>query len=142
MRIFPALLLFVLGVVNIVSVLTPAINQRLSFLRGFLPTNAIDASNFFVLIAGLFLLVTAAFMLKGLRMAWYFAVVLCGLSIVGNLAKAIDYEEAIFSFITLVILLISRREYYVKNNRKLGIIGIQTTLLSCAAVVLLSLIHI
>lgn len=136
MRIFPALLLFVLGVVNIVSVLTPAINQRLSFLRGFLPTDAIEASNFFVLIAGLFLLVTAAFMLKGLRMAWYFAVVLCGLSIVGNLTKAIDYEEATFSFITLLILLISRREYYVKNNRKLGIIGVQTTLLSCAAVVL------
>jgi phosphatidylglycerol lysyltransferase len=136
LRIFPALLLFVLGVVNIVSVLTPAINQRLSFLKGVLPTDAIEASNFFVLIAGLFLLVTAAFMLKGLRMAWYFAVVLCGLSIVGNITKAIDYEEAIFSFVTLLILLVSRREYYVKNNRKLGIIGVQTTLLSCAAVLL------
>lgn len=124
-----------LGVVNIVSVLTPAIDARLSFLKGFLPTDAIDVSNFFVLITGLFLLVTAAFMLKGLRMAWYFAVALCGLSIVGNLTKAIDYEEAIFSLLTLVILFVSRKEYYVKNNRKLGIFGIRTTLLSCAAVI-------
>ena len=135
LRIFPALLLFVLGVVNIVSVLTPAIDARLSFLRGFLPTDAIDVSNYFVLITGLFLLVTAAFMLKGLRMAWYFAVALCGLSVVGNLTKAIDYEEAIFALVTLVVLFISRKEYYVKNNRKLGIIGIRTTLLSCAAVI-------
>ncbi len=135
LRIFPALLLFVLGVVNIVSVLTPAINARLSFLRGILPDNAIDVSNYFVLIAGLFLLVTAAFMLRGLRMAWYFAVGLSIISLVGNLTKAIDYEEAILSLITLAMLFVSRKEYYVRNYRKLGIFGVQTTLLSCAAVV-------
>lgn len=136
MRVFPALLLLLLGIVNIISVLTPAINQRLQFVSDFLPVNAIAASNYFVLITGLFLLVTAAFMLKGLRMAWYFAMALCVLSIIGNLTKAIDYEEAIFALSAMIILFISRKEYYIKNNRKLGIIGIQTTLLSCVAVLL------
>lgn len=136
MRIFPALLLFLLGVINIVSVLTPALDARLSFLKGFLSVDAINVSNYFVLIAGLFLLVTAAYMLKGLRMAWYFAVGLTLLSIVGNLTKAIDYEEAIFSFGTLVILLVSRKEYYVHNSRKLGYFGFKTALLGCAAVII------
>ncbi|WP_449438277.1 lysylphosphatidylglycerol synthase domain-containing protein [Pedobacter steynii] len=140
MRIVPALLLLLLGVINIVSVLTPAIHSRLAFLKDFLPIEAIRASNYFVLVAGLFLLVTAAFMLKGLRMAWYFAVALCILSLVGHLTKAIDYEEAGFSVIVLVILFGSRKEYYIKHNSRLRFIGIQTTLLSILAVLLYGVI--
>ncbi len=136
MRVFPALLLLVLGLVNIVSVLTPAVGQRLTFLKDFLPIGAITVSNYFVFITGLLLLVTAAFMLKGLRMAWYFALFFCMLSIVGNLTKAMDYEEAIFASCVLGILLISRKEYYIRNNRRLGIIGLQTTLLTSLAVLL------
>lgn len=140
MRIVPALLLLLLGIINIVSVLTPAIHSRLAFLEDFLPMAAITASNYFVLIAGLFLLVTAAFMLKGLRMAWYFAIALCILSLVGHLTKAIDYEEAGFSIIVLVILLGSRKEYYIKHNSRLRFIGIQTTLLSILGVLLYGII--
>jgi len=136
MRIVPALLILALGIVNIVSVLTPAIHERLVFLKNFLPVSAIAASNYFVLVAGLFLLVTAAFMLKGLRMAWYFALALCLLSLIGNLTKAIDYEEATFSVIVIIALIASRKEYYVKHNSRLRYLGIQTTLLSVAAVVL------
>lgn len=136
MRIIPALMILVLGIVNIVSVLTPAIHERLVFLKNFLPVSAIAASNYFVLVAGLFLLVTAAFMLKGLKMAWYFALALCLLSLVGNLTKAIDYEEAVYSVIVIIGLVFSRKEYYVKHNSRLRFIGIQTTLLSVAAVVL------
>ncbi|MDO7743616.1 MAG: lysylphosphatidylglycerol synthase domain-containing protein, partial [Pedobacter sp.] len=136
MRIIPALLILALGIVNIVSVLTPAIHERLIFLKNFLPVSAIAASNYFVLVAGLFLLVTAAFMLKGLKMAWYLAMALCLFSLVGNLTKAIDYEEAVFSLVVIVGLIASRKEYYVKHNSKLRYIGIQTTLLSVAAVLL------
>jgi len=136
MRIIPALLILALGVINIVSVLTPAIHERLVFLKNFLPVSAIAASNYFVLVAGLFLLVTAAFMLKGLRMAWYFALALCLFSLVGNLTKAIDYEEACFSVIVIIALITSRKEYYVKHNSRLRFLGIQTTILSVFAVVL------
>lgn len=136
MRVVPALLLLILGVTNIVSVLTPAIHARLRFLKDFLPVEAITASNYFVLVAGLFLLVTAAFMLKGMRMAWYFALALCMASLVGHMTKAIDYEEATFSVIVIVILIGSRKEYYVKHNSRLRSIGIQTTLLSIFGILL------
>ena len=134
MRIIPAVLMLALGAVNIISVLTPAIKERLVFLENFLPVEAIAASNYFVLVTGLFLLITAAFMLKGLRMAWLFAVLLCMLSLVGHLTKAIDYEESLFSIFVLVILFTSRKQYYIKHNSRLRSFGIQTTLLSIAGV--------
>jgi phosphatidylglycerol lysyltransferase len=134
MRIIPPLLLLMLGMINIVSVLTPAIRTRLLFLQNFLPLEAITGSNYFVLLAGLFLLVTAAFLLKGLKMAWYFAMVLCLLSLIGHLTKAIDYEEAAFSVLVMLILVVSRKQYYIKHNSRLRSIGIQTTLLAVAGV--------
>ncbi len=136
MRILPALLLLLMGIVNLTSVLTPAIHSRLIFLKDFLPIEAIRVSNYFVLTAGLFLLVTAAFMLKGLRIAWYFGLSLCIISLIGHMTKAIDYEEASFALLVIVILFVSRKEYYIKTNPKTRSLGIQTTLLSVAAILL------
>ncbi len=140
MRIMPAALLFLLGVVNIISVLTPAISGRLHLLRNYLPNEAIHASNYFVLAAGLFLLVNAAFMLKGLRTAWWFAVILSLGSLIGHLTKAIDYEEAILAFAVLLSLFSTHKEYVVKNNPRLRIVGIQTALISVGAVLLYGVI--
>jgi phosphatidylglycerol lysyltransferase len=134
MRILPAIFLFGLGILNIVSVLTPAISERLIRLSGFLPMQVIHASNYLVVVAGLFLLVTAAFMLKGLRTAWWFAVVLSILSFIGHITKAIDYEEAAVALIVLAVLIATRKEYYIKSNPKLRNLGLQSSLLFTAAV--------
>ncbi len=140
MRVLPAFLLFILGIINIVSVLTPAISSRLSMLKDFLPVNAIDASNYFVFTAGLFLLVTAAFMLKGLRSVWWFAVFLSLGSLIGNLTKAFDYEEATVSLVVFAILIVTQKEYNIKGNPKLRFVGIQTSLLSILAVMVYGVI--
>jgi len=135
MRIVPALLLFGLGIINIISVLTPAIPERLDYIQNFIPIDAITTSNYFVILAGLFMLVTSAFMLKGLRVAWGFALLLSAISLVGHLTKAIDYEEAFVALVVIVVLWNSRKEYYVKTNPRLRFIGIQTALFSLFAVV-------
>jgi len=134
LRIFPALLIFGLGIVNIISVLTPALPERLKILDDYLLTDIVSFSNSFVLIAGLFLLVTAAFMLRGLRTAWWFALALSIISIFGHITKGIDYEEATIALLIAGSLIATRKEYYVKTNPKLGTVGIQTSLLSVAAV--------
>ena len=136
MRVMPAALLFLLGVVNIISVLTPAISGRLLLLRNYIPNEAIHASNYFILASGLFLLVTAAFMLKGLRSAWWFALLLSVGSLIGHLTKAIDYEEATIAFIVLLSLFSTRKEYVVKNNPRLRTMGLQAGLISVAAVMI------
>lgn len=140
MRIMPAALLFLLGVVNIISVLTPAVSERLHLLRDYIPREAIHASNYFILVSGLLLLINAAFMLKGLRNAWWFAMLLSIVSLIGNLTKAIDYEEAIVALIVILSLYSTRKEYVVKSNPKLSITGIQTALISVAAVMVYGVI--
>lgn len=140
MRIIPALLLLSLGIINIVSVLTPAISERVHWLKDFLPIDAIIVSNYFVLVLGLFLLVTASFMLKGLKMAWWFAFFLSFVSMIGNLTKAVDYEEAIAAFLVILVLLFTKKDYYVKNNPRLRTVGIQTAILSILAVLVYSVI--
>ncbi len=140
MRVLPAFLLFILGIINIISVLTPAIASRLTLLQDLLPVDAINVSNYFVFTAGLFLLVTAAFMLKGLRTVWWFALFLTLGSLIGHITKAIDYEEAIVSLLVIFILLATRKEYNIRGNPKLRYVGIQTALLSILAVLLYGII--
>jgi phosphatidylglycerol lysyltransferase len=134
MRIVPALFLMLLGILNIVSVLTPAIAGRLSHLKEFLPMEVIHASNYLVMTAGLFLMVTAAFMLKGLRTAWMFALILSILSFIGHITKAIDYEEAIVALLVVLVLILTYREYYIRSNPRLRNVGLQTSLLLTAAI--------
>jgi len=134
MRILPAIILFALGIINIVSVITPAISERFIRISEFLPVQVIHASNYLVLTAGLFMLVTAAFMLKGLRSAWWFAMILSGLSFIGHLTKAIDYEEATAALIVMIVLFATRKGYYIRTNPKLRNIGLQASLLFTIAV--------
>jgi phosphatidylglycerol lysyltransferase len=136
LRILPALLIFALGIVNIISVLTPALPERLSVLKDYLLVDFVSFSNSFVLVAGLFLLVTAAFMLRGLRKAWWMALVLSVISVFGHITKGIDYEEATIALLIVGSLIATRKEYYVKTNPKLGTVGIQTALLSMGAVII------
>ncbi len=136
MRIFPAILIFVLGIVNIISVLTPALPDRMRLLKDYLLVGFVSFSNSFVFIAGLFLLVTAAFMLRGLRTAWWFAIGLSIISVLGNITKGIDYEEATIALLILGSLIATRKEYHVKTNPRLGTVGIQTAMLSMGAVLL------
>jgi phosphatidylglycerol lysyltransferase len=134
MRVIPAFLIFILGFVNIISVITPALADRLQRLQNLIPVDAIDASNYFVFIAGFFMLITAAFLLKGLRNAWWIALILSLISVVGHITKAIDYEEASVALLVMVMLLVSRKEYYVKGNSRLRFVGIGTALFAILAI--------
>ncbi|SMO60296.1 phosphatidylglycerol lysyltransferase domain-containing protein [Solitalea koreensis] len=140
LRIFPAILIFALGIVNIISVLTPALKDRVHLLKNWLPMDTINASNYLVLIFGLLLIITSTFLLKGLKNAWYFAVVLSVLSLFGHLTKAIDYEEAIIAFSVLVALMLTKEQYYIIGNRKLQNISLQTTLFTFLSVVIYGVI--
>ncbi len=136
LRLAPVLLIFLLGIINIVSVMTPPIHHRLMLLREYIPLQTVHASNLLVLYIGLLLVVTAAFLLKGFRAAWIIAVVLSFLSLLGHLGKALDYEEAIFATVTLVILLATAKQYRRRASKKWLQIGFSTALFSLAAVLI------
>jgi phosphatidylglycerol lysyltransferase len=136
LRIIPAGLIFILGIVNIISALTPAMSGRLDLLKGFLPLDAINASNYLVLTSGLILIATAVFLLKGLKNAWTIALFITIISFVGNLTKAIDYEEATLALFVAISLLVTRKAYYMRGNIKLQRTGIFVSLISMSAILI------
>lgn len=117
-RIFPALAIFILGLINIISVITPPLKHRLKLGKLYLSEDTIHFSKILTLVAGILLLVTAAYLLRGLKRGWYFALILAVISFFGNIIKALDYEEASFALFIILLLLISRKEYILKTNRK------------------------
>ena len=135
-RAAPALLIFALGLVNIVSAVTPPLHNRLHLLREYLPLAAIHASHLLVLFIGLTLLVTSAFLFRGLRNAWVIALGLSILSFIGHLTKALDYEEAIVASITVIILVVTSSQYRIRSSRQSMQMGLQTVLVSFATAAL------
>jgi phosphatidylglycerol lysyltransferase len=135
-RIGPALLIFFLGVVNLVSVLTPPLADRMKLDRFYLPLEAIHASKFMVLVLGLGLLVTSAYLIKGFRIAFWIAVVFSALSLFGHVFKALDYEEASVALLTLILLAMSYKQYRIKSNIRWVRIGFITFFVALIAICL------
>ncbi|HET8572915.1 MAG TPA: phosphatidylglycerol lysyltransferase domain-containing protein [Edaphocola sp.] len=125
LRIFPSLLIFTLGIVNLLSGLSPAIHWRMHLIEKYIPIDMVHDSNDFVVAAGLALIVISAFLLRGLRSAWIMALVISVLSVGAHITKAIDYEEAIFAAIICIILIVTRKQYRIKSQKNLVQTGIK-----------------
>jgi phosphatidylglycerol lysyltransferase len=136
LRVAPALLTLALGIVNITSVVTSPIHQRMRMLHEYIPLDTIHASNLLVLFIGLSLLVTSAFLVRGLRNAWVIALALSAFSFIGHLTKALDYEEAIVAAITMVVLISTATQYRIRSSTKWMQAGLKTSVISFAAVLL------
>lgn len=136
LRLIPPFLIVLLGLINILSVLTPAIQLRLDLLLDYLPVEAINTANYLVFVAGVFLIIIGIFLAKGLKAAWYVALILSVISLVGHLTKAIDYEEAILAFFVILSLIYTRRLYYIKSQWKYIRIGIMTAVFAMATVMI------
>jgi phosphatidylglycerol lysyltransferase len=119
-RVFPALLLFSLGLINILSGITPALPQRLQVLQEVIPLDAIHASTWMVILFGITMLAISIYLIRGLRNAWIAALVLSGLSFITHLTKGIDWEEAIFAFITFGSLIYQRKQYFIQPDLRLA----------------------
>ncbi|MEP7374275.1 MAG: flippase-like domain-containing protein [Chitinophagaceae bacterium] len=140
LRLAPALLAFGLGMIDIISAVSPPIHQRFLLLREYIPLTAIHASNLLVLFTGLSLLVTSAFLFRGLRNAWIIAVIFSLVSLLGHLTKALDYEEAIIAAITLFVLIATAKQYRIRSSNKWMQAGVKTAGLSFAAMLIFGFI--
>lgn len=140
LRILPAFLILILGIVNIVSVLTPSIASRVQELQAFIPLNFIVVSNYFVLLTGVVLIFMSVFLLKGYRTAYYLSIGLSLLSLVGHLTKGIDYEESLTAAFVILILLFTKQQYFRKGNKRFQLFGIRTVLVAIGAVLIYGIV--
>jgi phosphatidylglycerol lysyltransferase len=136
LRILPPLIIFSLGIVNIISSITPAIPGRLKLVNEFLPTALINSSNELVLVVGLLLILLSVFLLQGSRRAWYIGLFLTGVSVAGHLVKGADFEEALLALLAFLSLMYTRAYYTLKPHRRLTRISYMVLLYSLAAVLI------
>ena len=115
LRVLPVFIIFVAGVINIVSAISPAIPGRIIILEKLLPKVALLVSSFTVFFIGLLLIVLSVYLLRGVKRAWKISLLLLILSALGHLTKGIDYEEASVSILAIASLLYTYRLYNVKS---------------------------
>jgi phosphatidylglycerol lysyltransferase len=137
LRIAPPLLLFLLGVVNILSGLTPMVADRSKILLDYIPWSTIHASNALIVSIGFVLLFTAFYLFRGLRSAWWLALGLSSVSLLSHLTKGLDYEEAFFALLTISTLVYQRKAYNGRTDFQLARQGWIPALIVIATIVAL-----
>jgi len=119
-RTLLALAVAAMGVVDLLSALLSRLPERLRAIRQILPTEMLDTSRTFTLLAGALLLVTAWGLRRGKRRAFVAALFLCAVSIPFNLLKAFDFEEATLAAVLMFLLGISAGAFPVKSRQLTG----------------------
>ncbi len=105
-----------MGLVDLLSALLSRPPERLVALVHLVPTDVLDTSRTFTLIAGALLLVTAWGLRRGKRRAFVAALFLCALSVPVNVLKALDVEEASIAAALLFALGVSGDAFRVRSR--------------------------
>jgi phosphatidylglycerol lysyltransferase len=103
---------FVAGAILLFSGALPAVKGRLGLLRDLLGLPAIEVSHFLASVTGAALLILSNGLQRRLGRAYHVTVALLGAGMVLSLLKGLDYEEAVFLGIMLIVLLPCRGEFY------------------------------
>lgn len=112
-----SLLVFVVGLMNIVSSLGRGIPVRLRFLESVIPIEVSNLSRTLNLVIGFFLLMLAYGLWQRKRRAWLMSIILLGVSFVLHLFRGLNLEEELVIFGSLSILLAAKKDFWVESSR-------------------------
>lgn len=111
-----AALVFLIGILNIVSSISPSLPARLHILEDVLPLIMVQGSRHIVVLTGLLLVLTSRGILRRKRMAWWAAFVMISASVVLQLLKGLDYEEAAISAMVLAVMIALFPRFQAKSD--------------------------
>ena len=111
-----AFLTGLVGVVNLVSAVTPNLHERNHWLKQFLPFDIRASGHIFAALTGFVLLTLAANLLRRKRLAWLLTITLLIISILSHLIKGLDFEESLLSGVLLMQLLLMRDVFTAKSD--------------------------
>ncbi|HSW12978.1 MAG TPA: bifunctional lysylphosphatidylglycerol flippase/synthetase MprF [Solimonas sp.] len=121
--LFLSTLTFVVGVMLLVSGVTPATDEATELLSLSVPIEVVEAAHFLGSIAGLALLFVARGLLHRLDAAWWTAVLITALNFWLALPKGVAVSEMLVLGFLLVVLLASRREFDRRASLFAGVLG-------------------
>lgn len=105
-------LVFVAGVVLLVSGATPGVNSRLMTLRHLVPLPILETSQLVGSVAGLGLLVLSRALFRRVHEGYRLTVWLLWAGIVASILKGLDFEEAMLLALVLIVLWLGRRAFH------------------------------
>lgn len=121
-----SLLTALMGLINLLSAATPALPNRIVWLRDMLPLEVRVSGHLFAAVSGFFLLMIAANLLRRKRLAWGLTIGLLVVSIVSHLLKGLDFEESGVAIVLLVQLVLMRGWFTAKSDRPSIAQGVRT----------------
>jgi phosphatidylglycerol lysyltransferase len=113
---FSALFTLLVGFVNLISAVQPALRSRLIMIRLIIPLAVRYGSRITSALAGFALLLLASSLWRRKRTAWFLTTLLLILSILTHLTKGLDYEEASLALFVLIILIVFRHAFNVASD--------------------------
>lgn len=108
---------FTIGIVNLVSALTPNIAWRHQLLLRFEPVRAVPLFHTLAIPASVALVVTAFYLRGRRRRAWQVALLLLAVLGTLNVVKGLDLEEAALSWTGAAFLWWGRESFVVQHER-------------------------
>lgn len=112
-----ALLTGIVGIVNLLSAVTPSFKDRIQWIDFLFPITIRHYGHIFAALSGFFLLTLAMNLLRRKRFAWSLAVILTVISIAANLVKGLDLEESLLSAILLTQLIVLRKAFTARSDQ-------------------------
>ena len=106
-----------MGAVNLFSAIIPALHNRLVLIRQIFPMEVLHGSRLAAALAGFALFLLASSLWRRKRTAWLLTILILVVSIVTNLVKGLDYEEASLSAALIILLLVLRPNYHADSDR-------------------------
>ena len=111
-----AALTALMGVINVLSALTPALAERLTLLEQASPLEVRNGSRLTATLAGFALLLLAVNLWRRKRVAWVAALGTLVVSIFTHLLKGLDYEEATLAAALALGLIVLRASFHARSD--------------------------
>jgi phosphatidylglycerol lysyltransferase len=114
---FAAILVALMGVINVVSAVTPALAGRIATFEKYSPLAVRHGGHLTAALSGFALLTLARNLWRRKRVAWLLTLIVLGISIISHLVKGLDYEEALLAGGLLVVLWLMRDHFHARSDR-------------------------
>lgn len=111
-----ALLTAAMGVINVLSAVTPSLRYRLRLLEQYLPFSVTTGGHLTSALAGFALLLLSVSLWRRKRVGWLLTLIVLFISIPVHLLKGLDYEEASLAAILTGLLIYLRPHFHARSD--------------------------
>ena len=112
-----ALLTGLVGLINLLSAVTPSLPERVAWLQEIFPFEVRAGGHIFAAVSGFILLTLAANLLRRKRVAWLLTLCFLIISIISHLIKGLDYEESLLPILLIVQLILMQNVFTAQSDR-------------------------